>query len=221
MTQSDLPSNMGEKLHQQLLWRYATKLFDKTRQIPANDLKILIESLRLAPSSFGLQPWRFVIVQSPAMREKLADAAPLNRAKIETASHLVVLASLTTISIDYIDAFFARISEARGVPLSALQDYRTMIVNQTQSLSKDVLAQWTARQSYIALGSLLTSAALVGIDSCPMEGIDPAQYDRVLGLADSDYATVVAVALGYRSADDPLQFAKKVRFAEEEVVTLL
>lgn len=92
-----------------------------------------------------------------------------------------------------------------------------MIVSIVTGMSPDLQVQWTAQQTYIALGSLLTTAALLHIDACAMEGIDLQRFDEILGLSGSDYATVSTVALGYRSSEDKVQFAKKVRFANEQV----
>ena len=213
--------NIRELIQNQLQWRYGTKVFDKSRLIPASDWKVLSETLRLSPSSFGLQPWRFLVVQSPTVRERLVASAPLNKSKIETASHIVVLARLKTVSVEYMDAYVKRMVDTRGVPVDSVQGFRDMIVKKLQGTPPEGQSQWSARQTYVALGSLLTSAAMMGIDACGMEGIDPAGFDEVLGLAATDYGTLVGVALGYRSADDKMQFAKKVRFDEGEVFTVI
>jgi len=217
MSQSDTHASLGQQIQAQFQWRYATKLFDKSRKISAGDWEVLTDALRLAPSSYGLQPWQFVIVESAAVREQLAVAAPMNRAKFETASHVVVFARRKSITPEYVDSFLTLVSETRGVPLTALQDYRGIILNSVGKLPPEVQEAWTARQTYIALGALMTSAALLNIDTCALEGIDPARFDEILGLAGTDYGSVVALALGYRSPDDALQHAKKVRFAPAQV----
>jgi nitroreductase len=217
MTQTDSPASIGSAIETQLNWRYATKLFDRSRTISPADWEVLADSLRLSASSYGLQPWHFVIAQSGPIRNQLAVAAPLNGAKFETASHIVVIAHRKTVSAAYIDAYLKLTATTRDLPISALQEFRTMMINSMEGMSSQAQSQWTGRQAYIALGSLLTTAALLNIDACPMEGIDPDQFDRILGLAGTDYTSVVAVALGYRSPDDPLQLARKVRFPTDQV----
>jgi nitroreductase len=132
-----------------------------------------------------------------------------------------VLARLKSIKVEYIDSYIKHMADVREVPLSSLQDFRNMIVAMTQGLSQEEQAQWAAKQTYIALGSLLTTAALMEIDACPMEGIDPAKCDEILGLSGTDYETVVVAALGYRSPDDTMQLAKKVRFPAKQVFTFV
>lgn len=206
----------ADVLHQ-LNWRYGVKAFDPTRRISDDDWNALQEALRLAPSSFGLQPWRFLVVGSPETKQRLAEAAPLNRPKFESASHIVVLARLKTISADYVDRHFDRLSAERDIPRADLQQFRDMVVGRVTGMPAQAQLQWTARQTYVALGTFLTSAAFLEIDACAMEGIDPEKFDEVLGLANTDYATVAAVAAGYRSVDDKTQFAPKVRWGHGEV----
>jgi len=209
--------NISHHIQTQLLWRYATKLFDKNRKIPTSDWNILAESLRLSASSFGLQPWRFVVVQSLEILGKLGNAAPLNRIKFETASHVVVFTRLKVITIEYIDNYMKLISETRNLPSIELNEFRNMIVNWVPTMPAEVQANWIARQTYIALGNLLTTAAMLEIDACPMEGIDLLQFDEILGLTGTNYASIACVALGYRSPEDKTQFLKKVRFPSNDL----
>lgn len=209
----------GEAILAQMNWRYGTKAFDPDRHISASDWKTLTETLRLAPSSFGLQPWRFVIVNSPEVREQLAESAPLNRSKIMSCSHLLLVAHLKTVSTAYIDRHFGHMAEVRAVPPASIQAFRDMVAGRVTGQSAEAQRQWTARQAYTAVGAFVTAAALLGIDTCPMEGIDPAKFDTIVGLADTDYGTVVGIAAGYRSADDKTRFAAKVRFGYEDIFT--
>lgn len=221
MNSMDSNHTLRQHIETQLNWRYATKVFDKTKVVSEADLHILQESLRLSASSFGLQPWCFVIAQSEEIKSQLSVAAPVNKAKFETASHIVVFANKKTITPEYVDSHIQTTSEIRGVPVSALQDYRTMMVNKTQGMTPEALSIWTARQTYIAMGSLLTTAALLSIDTCAMEGIDTAQFDAILGFAETGHGTLAAVALGYRSEEDSMRLAKKVRFASHQVIRTL
>jgi nitroreductase len=200
-----------------LRWRYATKSFDATRKIPSAQWNALQESLRLAPSSFGLQPWRFIVVENPRVRAELR-AKSWDQSQVVTASHLVVIASRDVVDHAIIDSYIQSLADSRGIAAADLAAYRGMIVGFVDHLNaSNTLEAWTAKQSYIALGFLLSSSAVLGIDACPLEGISPADYDSVLGLAGSGFKTRVACALGYRADDDKYASAPKSRFAAEDV----
>lgn len=204
-----------------LQWRYATKAFDPQRKIPAATWETLVRSLVLSPSSYGLQPYRFLVVENRDTRQQLLPHSWGQRQVVD-ASHLVVFAARTTMTESEIDAFVARVAEVRGVAASALADYRGMMIGDVVKGPRSaVAAEWAARQAYIALGNLLTSAALLGVDACPMEGLVPQEYDRILGLTGSGYATVVAATLGYRAAIDKYASLPKVRFPESHLVKLV
>ena len=203
---------------QQLNWRYATKRFDPTRQIPAEAWAALEQSLVLAPSSFGLQPWKFFVVDTPALRQQLR-AASWNQTQVTDASRYVVFAGLRTLTVADVDRYLQRQCEVRGVTMESLAGYRSMMADFVAKgwASKD-LAGWNARQVYIALGQFMASAALLGVDTCPMEGIDAAAYDRILGLEGTPYAALCGCAAGYRAADDKYAAAPKVRFPAAQLI---
>ena len=201
----------------QLNWRYATKQFDPQRKISADEWATLEEALVLSPSSFGLQPWKFVVVTDPAVREQLV-AVSWGQRQIADASHLVVFAIKKDLSEQDVDSYLGRISEVRGVPRESLGQNREMMVGFIKRLSETERNAWAAKQVYLALGNFLTSAALLGIDACPMEGIDPAKYDEILGLKKHGLSSVVVAPAGYRAATDKYSQAKKVRFARDHVV---
>lgn len=206
-------------IEESLAWRYATKRFDATKTIPADAWHALEEALRLAPSSLGLQPWHFVVVSNPTLRKEL-QAHSWNQPQIVDASHLVVIASLKTITDETIDGLISAIAATRNQAPTELASYRGMIAGFVKHLTEtNSVEAWTSRQAYLALGFLLSSAATLGIDTCPLEGIDPAQYNKLLGLEASPYSTRVVCALGYRAADDAYANAKKVRFAKEQVIS--
>jgi nitroreductase len=201
-----------------LNFRYATKAFDPARKIPAETFAAIKTSLALTPSSFGLQPWKFLVVDSPDLREKLR-AASWGQPQVTDASHLVVLTARTDLSQADIDSWIARLSEVQGTPVENLAGLAGMISSFSGAMDAPAKQAWNTRQVYIALGQLMTAAAVLGIDSCPLEGISPSAYDEILGLKDSGYATAVACALGYRSADDKYAAAPKARFPEEMLVS--
>ena len=207
-----------EQLVSQLHWRYATKQFDPQRKISPEDWAALEEALVLSPSSFGLQPWRFIVVTDSATKERLV-AASWGQRQPADCSHLVVFTIKKDMNERDLDVYVDRIAEVRGTPRASLAGLHDMM---TGSLIKGMDATgrntWATHQVYIALGTFLTSAALLGIDACPMEGIEPAQYDEILGLTNQGLSTVVAAAAGYRAASDKNAMLKKVRFSKEKVL---
>jgi nitroreductase len=207
-----------EQLLQTLNWRYATKQFDPRKHIRPQDWSALEEALVLTPSSFGLQPWKFVVVTDPALREQLV-AASWGQRQVADASHLVVFTIKRSLEEPDIDKFLNRVVEVRGTPREALADYRNLMIGSLiRSRGEAERKAWATNQVYIALGNFLTSAALLGIDACPLEGIDPAKYDQILGLPQQGLAAVVAAAAGYRADTDKYSGFKKVRFPTEQVL---
>jgi len=201
-----------------LNWRYATKKFDATRKIPVTQWKELEAAMVLAPSSFGLQPWRFIVVQNPEIRAQLP-AISWGQTQTVDASHMVVFAYRKNLSVADVDHFIKRTADVRNVSIESLEGYRGFILNtQKQATEQGWVDNWCSRQVYIALGQTMAAAALLGIDSCPLEGIEAHQYDTLLGLEKEGYASVCGLALGYRAQDDKYAHQPKVRFPTEEVV---
>jgi nitroreductase len=206
------------QLLEQLNWRYAVKKFDTTRKISHEHLKTLEEAIRHSPSSYGLQPWKCLVISDAALRAKLRPAA-YNQPQVTDASHLVVFCYKKTVTEADIDAYMKRIAEVRGIPIDSLAGMRGMMIGDlVHGPRHHVIDVWTSRQVYIALGTLLTSAALLGIDAGPMEGFDPKQFDEILGLSKHGLASVALCALGYRAADDPAAKHAKVRFPHEVLI---
>jgi len=203
---------------QALRWRYATKVFDPNRKIPADVWSALEDTLVLSASSFGLQPYRFVVVDDPSLRQQLMPHA-WNQRQVVDASHFVVFAARTAITEGDIDRWIARIAEVRGVTRDSLAGYRSMMTGMLLDPSFAPQAvHWAAKQAYLALGNLMTAAALLGIDTCPIEGFVPAEFDRILQLPQQGYTSVVCCALGYRSPDDKYAALPKVRLPKEELI---
>lgn len=208
----------SEQLLEALNWRYATKKFNPTAKIPAEVWQTLESALVLSPSSFGLQPWKFIVVTNPLTKAGLV-AHSWGQSQPADCSHLVVFAVKTGLNEAHVDRFLDRQVEVRGGSVEALGGYRNLMLNSLQrSAEAGHLDTWQTHQIYIALGQFMTSAALLGIDTCPMEGIVPAEYDQALDLLGSGYRTVVACAAGYRADDDKYASQKKVRFPASEVV---
>ncbi len=200
-----------------LRWRYATKRFDSTRKIPAATWDALEEALILTPSSFGLQPWKFLVIGDPGVRANLATES-WQQPQVTEASHFLVLTARTDLDASDIDDWMRCLTEVQGSSPDAVAPLKGMIEGFAQSMSHEARAAWNIRQAYIALGQLMAAAAVLEIDACPMEGISTAGYDQLLGLAGSGYATVVACALGYRAADDKYASLPKARFDRSRVI---
>ncbi|SHJ52140.1 NAD(P)H-dependent oxidoreductase [Pseudozobellia thermophila] len=203
-----------------LNWRYATKKFDKDRKISDNDMATLTEALSLSASSYGLQPYKVLVLTDPELRARLQPAA-WGQAQITEASHLIVLANQTTFGDELIDDYLSNVSMTRGIPPEALKGYGEMMKSKLLPLSDPEKAAWTSRQAYIALGNLLSAAADLKIDACPMEGFDPQQFNTILDLEKENLNAAVLVALGYRSEEDQTQHYKKVRRPIENLITYL
>jgi nitroreductase len=210
----------NEQLLAALNWRYATKVFDAGKKIPADVWKTLELSLVLTPTSYGLQPYQFLVINSPAKRAELLPYS-WNQKQVVDASHFVVFTARTEMKEADVDKLIQRTVKVRKLPANALDAYRGMMVGDIVNGPRGKVAhEWAARQAYIALGNLMTCAAVLVVDACPMEGINPVEYDKVLNLNGSGYATVVACALGYRAADKYAGLAK-VRYETEDVVRVI
>ncbi len=202
----------------QLRWRYAVKKFDAVRKIPDAPWNALEQALVLSPSSFGLQPWKFVVITNAAMKAKLA-AVSWNQTQPADCSHMVVFAGRTEVKPADVARLIERLIAVRGEGARAsLAGSKGVMLGFVNTLTPEQAGAWAARQAYIALGVLMASAAVVGVDACPMEGIDAPEYDKLLNLPARGYTTLMGCALGYRAADDEHAGAPKVRFAAHEVV---
>ena len=218
ITMSTATATSTASLLAALHWRYATKVFDNSRSIDPTTWSALEEALVLTPSSYGLQPWKFLVIDDPALR---ADLRPFswNQSQITDASHLVVLLARRTIAASDLDRLIQATSEARGLPLDQLGFYRDLIQKDLVDGPRSAfIDQWSTNQVYIALGNFMTAAALLEVDTCPIEGFSPPDYDRLLGLEASPYRSAVVCAAGYRAADDKYASLAKVRFKASELV---
>jgi nitroreductase len=216
------PSTISpELLLQQLNWRYATKQFDATKTIPADQWQALVQSMVLAPSSFGLQPWKFFVVRNPDLRQQMVQAA-WGQSQVVDASHLVVFARKNDMGPADVEPYIQRMAEVRQTSVESLEGLAGMVKGffKEPPYPLDPNA-WANRQVYIALGMFLHSAALLGIDTCPMEGFVPAQIDDLLNLPAQGYSAVVLCAAGYRSEQDKYASLAKVRYPLEDVVGYL
>jgi nitroreductase len=200
-----------------LRWRYATKRFDGSRKIDQQTWEKLEKALLLTPSSYGLQPWKFVIVTDQSIKEELVGAS-YGQGQPRDCSHLVVISRLTELTDEHIERHIDRMADVRKVPKEKLEQLRTTLLDFKKGRKPEQLQDWMSRQCYIALGNLMTTAAVHRIDNCPMEGFVSADYDRILKLTEKGCTSVVLCALGYRAEDDKYGQMAKVRFPDEEVI---
>jgi len=206
------------QLINQLNWRYATKQYDATRKIPAQDWAALEEALVLTPSGMGLQPWAIFVVDDPKVRAELL-LASYGQPQVVDASHLVVFATKTSYNEADLDAYIRQISKVRNVTPQSLDGLRNMAMRSVvQGLTDTERRNWAVNQTYIALGNLVTSAALLGIDATPMEGFEKNRYDEILGLQPRGLTASVIATLGYRNASDKYATLPKVRLPHGTVV---
>ena len=196
--------------------RYATKKFDATKKISASDLNTLKEAVRLSASSYGLQPYKVIIVENPEIREKLK-AAAYGQTQITDASQLFIFANDLNLGAVSVDNYINNISETRGVPVEALGGFSDMMKGTIANLSDDAKNIWTAKQAYIALGTLLSAASELKIDATPMEGFNAAQFNEILGFDKLGLNATVIAPVGYRHDEDDAQHYKKVRKSNEEL----
>mgnify|MGYP006267861141 CR=1 FL=1 len=207
-------------LSEALNWRYATKAFDPSRRIPAETWQALEQSLVLSPSSYGLQPWKFLLIRDPELRQQLRPHS-WNQGQITDCSELVVFLGRRTIEQADVDKLIAATCQTRGLQPEQVRVYAELmsrnVVNHEQVPAAEIEG-WNGRQVYIALGSFMTAAALLGVDTCPIEGFDPSAYDRLLGLVNSPWRSWVVCAAGYRAADDKYAQLAKVRFPNSTLI---
>ena len=208
----------NDTLLAQLNWRYATKKFDPAKTISDSDWAALEQALILTPTSYGLQPYKFLILTDPALRARLVPASWGQTQPVD-CSHYVVFAARAQNTEADVDRYIVRMAEVRGAAPEALAGFKKVLMGDVVDGPRGQVAlEWAARQAYIALGNFMTSAALVGVDTCPMEGFEPAKYDEILGLPAQGVRAVVACAAGYRAADDKYAALPKVRFPASELL---
>lgn len=204
-----------------LNWRYATKQFDPARKIPPTIWEALEDSLILTPSSYGLQPWQFFVVTDPDLKAALRPHS-WNQPQVTDCSHHVVFATRRDVDEAFVDKYVARIAEVRGVAPESLGFYKDMMASDILNGPRsEWVREWAARQVYIALGNFMTAAALLGVDTCPMEGFDPAKYDEILDLPSKGFHAVVACPAGYRAGGDKYADLPKVRFPKSDLIQTL
>ena len=201
-------------------WRYATKKFDPTKKISADDLNTLKEAIRLSSSSYGLQPYQIIIVENPELRARIQPAS-WGQSQVVDASHLIVFANETAVSEEKIEHYLDLICQKRNLPTGSMKGYGDYMKSVLLKLSPEEFKIWTSKQTYLALGNLLNAAAELKIDTTPMEGFVPDQVNEILGLDKLGLNASLLATIGYRHQEDSNQFNAKVRKSNEELFITL
>jgi nitroreductase/dihydropteridine reductase len=200
-------------------WRYATKKFDAAQTVPLEKIERILEAVRLAPTSSGLQPFELLVVTNQALRVQIK-AIEYDQQQITDCSHLLVFAAWDDTTPERIDTMFDLANIVRGTVNPNWENYRGMLKGIYAAADAQRNFEAAARQAYIGLGAALIAAAFEEVDATPMEGFDPAALDQLLGLPERHLRSVVIVPLGYRAAqEDWLVNLKKVRRARADFVT--
>lgn len=203
-------------LIEKLNWRYATKKFDPAKKLSAEQLDNLLTAVQLSPSSYGLQSYKVLVVEDPAIREQLREAA-YGQSQLTDASQVIVFASETVIDEALVNQYVDLIAETRHMDRTHLGAYEDTMVGTVNRLAEDQKIAWSHKQAYIGLGVLLTAAADLGIDTCPMEGFQVGKFDEILGLKEKGLTTSVIATIGFRAEDDGYSHLAKVRKPKEDL----
>ncbi|AWG26782.1 NAD(P)H-dependent oxidoreductase [Flavobacterium kingsejongi] len=203
-----------------LKWRYATKKYDATRKVSEADLATIKEAIRLSVSSMGLQPYKIMVIENPEIREKLK-AAAYNQTPITEASQLFVFANEVNVGEKQIEGYLTNIAQERQIPKESLQGFSDMLYGAINGFSEEGRNTWTAKQTYIALSTLIAATATLQIDATPMEGFNAAQFNEILGLDQLGLNAAVIATIGYRHEEDATQHFKKVRKSHDDLFITL
>ncbi len=199
-----------------LNWRYAVRAFAPER-IENRKIEQLLNAVRLSATSYGLQPYRIIRIDDIHVRRALLPFS-MGQEKVVDCSHLIVLAAQTDIGDETVERYIQSVANTRGIAVDELAALAEHMKSVFDSMSLAQKREWAHQQVHIALGTLLTAAAMMQIDSCPMGGFDTAGYDQVLGLANHQLESSVICALGVRHPQDGNADLKKVRYAQSEMI---
>jgi len=208
---------MATDIIDRLKWRYATKKFNSEKILPKKTLEQLKEAFNLTATSYGLQPVTLVIVKDKEQRKKLLPHS-WDQHQVVDASHLLVFCVEEKLSPKYIQKYFKRVKTIRNTPDDILKPFEEFLLDSFEEQSSDEIRTWATNQAYLALGNLLTVCAATNIDACPMEGFNPTEYDRILGLKEKGLTSVLLLPVGYRDETDFMAKEKKVRKDMKDVI---
>ena len=198
------------KIIDNLKWRYATKKFDSSKKIDQSKIDLLKEAVNLTASSYGLQPYKVLIITDPEVRQKLREAA-WGQPQLTDASHVILFCNYLNVGEKEVDDYLKLRADINNLDVAESVEYGNMIKAFLSSLTPEQMVSWTSKQTYIALGTLLAAASELEIDSCPMEGFMREEFDKILGLNQKGLTASVMATIGYRDSEDPFGKLAKVR----------
>tara|TARA_R110002124_G_scaffold227889_2_gene393270 strand:+ start:20745 stop:21467 length:723 start_codon:yes stop_codon:yes gene_type:complete len=208
---------MTKPILEKLQWRYATKKFDRNKDLSEEKLQILKESFNLTATSYGLQPLKMVVISNPELKQKLVPLT-MQQAQVNDASHVLVLCTETEMNSDFIEKHFNRVEATRNTPKEILEPFEDYLKVTFSEKEPEIIKQWMSKQAYLAMGNLLTVCAMEDIDACPIEGFEPEKYDELLELDKLGLQSVLVLAVGYRAEDDFFASLAKVRRGVDDVI---
>ena len=200
-----------------LEWRYAAKKFDAEKMLSETQINTLKEAFNLTATSYGLQPVKMVIIKNKEIQQELVEHS-WNQQQVIQASHLIVICIQDVINEKDIENYFNLVKKTRNTPDEILNPFKDYLKSDITNRSETQLAIWMKNQAYIALGNLLTVAAVEKIDSCPMEGFNPEKYDEILNLKKHNLKSALVLPVGFRAEDDYMKDLQKVRKNTSDVV---
>ena len=200
-----------------LKWRYAVKKFDNNKILPKEKVEILKEAFNLTATSYGLQPYKLVVLSNKKVQQQLVEHS-WNQQQVGQASHVFIIAIQKEITTHHVEEYFKLVKNVRNTPDHIIEPFKKMLTNDIANRTKEELYHWMKNQAYIALGNLMTVAANERIDTCPMEGFIPEKYDELLGLDKLNLRSVLVLPIGIRAEDCFMQDLEKVRKKIEDVV---
>lgn len=208
---------MSSKTIEKLQWRYATKRFDSSKTLSEEKLDILKETFNLTATSYGLQPLKLVIVSNAQLKEQMMPFT-YNQPQVRDASHVLILCIEKNIDETFILKHFKRVEGQRNTPRTILEPFEKALIENFSEKQTPEIRQWMANQLYLTLGALLTVCAIENIDACPIEGFEPKEYDKLLGLDEKGLESIIVLPVGHRDDSDFFINLKKVRRGVEELV---
>lgn len=203
-----------------LNWRYATKSFDTSKKVSQADLDEIVEAFRLTPSSFGLEPWKLIIIENDELKNKLVEYS-YNQKQVGECSHLLVFTAVKNIDDDYIDAHLDNNSSITWATREQLVSYENVMKSYFSAMDESSKEKWAREQVYLALWNIMNTLAQKWIDSCAIGWFNPKKYDEVLWLSEKWLESVVVLPIWYRSENDKYANKPKVRFSKETVVEII
>ncbi len=208
---------MTKNCIEDLQWRYATKKFDPSKKLSDEKVDILKEAFNLTATSYGLQPVKLLVVSNAAIKEDLVPMT-LHQKQVKDASHVLIFCIEETISPEFVTTYFNLVHRVRKTSEEILEPFKNFLIEDFKQMPLEAVHAWATNQAYLAMGNLLTVCAMERIDSCPIEGFSPEEYDAYFNLKEKGLRSVLVLAVGYRAEDDFFSEFKKVRKGVSNIV---